>query len=169
VMFPPGWLSPGTMPLATGSTTFAKTIGIVVGEQRSPGVPFVTMMSGRRPTNSCASTRIRLMSSPVHRTSIRRLRPSVQPKAASACVKAEKQVFRTGSFSSPGLSQPMRRIRSPCCARTASGHAAAPLRSVIVSRRLMRAGRGRGRELPRAPPHRSVRAAFPHTAPTSGV
>src|SRR5215472_1808225 len=28
VMFPPGWLSRGTMPLATGSVTFAKTIGI---------------------------------------------------------------------------------------------------------------------------------------------
>jgi hypothetical protein len=29
VMFPPGWLSRATMPLATGSFTFAKTIGIV--------------------------------------------------------------------------------------------------------------------------------------------
>ena len=29
VMFPPGWLSPGTIPLATGSATPAKTIGIV--------------------------------------------------------------------------------------------------------------------------------------------
>ena len=29
VMFPPGWLSRGTIPLATGSVTPAKTIGIV--------------------------------------------------------------------------------------------------------------------------------------------
>ena len=29
VMFPPGWLSRGTMPMATGSTVIAKTIGIV--------------------------------------------------------------------------------------------------------------------------------------------
>src|SRR5215468_9238834 len=29
VMFPPGWLSRGTRPLATGSPTPAKTIGIV--------------------------------------------------------------------------------------------------------------------------------------------
>src|SRR6516164_10758201 len=29
VMFPPGWLSRGTMPLVTGSPTPAKTIGIV--------------------------------------------------------------------------------------------------------------------------------------------
>jgi hypothetical protein len=28
VMFPPGWLSRGTMPLATGSATLAKTIGM---------------------------------------------------------------------------------------------------------------------------------------------
>jgi hypothetical protein len=31
----------------------------------------------------------------------------------------------------------MRRIRSPCCARAESGHAAAPPRSVMNSRRLM--------------------------------
>src|SRR5262245_21768804 len=29
VILPPGWLSRGTMPMATGSPTFAKTIGIV--------------------------------------------------------------------------------------------------------------------------------------------
>jgi hypothetical protein len=29
VMCPPGWLSRGTMPLATGSPKLAKTIGIV--------------------------------------------------------------------------------------------------------------------------------------------
>jgi hypothetical protein len=29
VMFPPGWLSPGTMLLVTGSLTLPKTIGIV--------------------------------------------------------------------------------------------------------------------------------------------
>src|SRR6516162_8078795 len=44
------------------------------------GVEFVTIMSGCRPTNSCASARIRLVSPPPHRRSIRTLRPSVQPK-----------------------------------------------------------------------------------------
>ena len=53
------------------------------------GVEVVTMMSGCRPTNSCASARIRLMSTPPHRRSIRTLRPSVQPKPASARVNAE--------------------------------------------------------------------------------
>jgi hypothetical protein len=60
VMFPPGWLRCGTMPLATGSFTLAKTIGIVrVSRWRATvaGVPPVRMMSGCRPTNSCASAR----------------------------------------------------------------------------------------------------------------
>src|SRR5262245_57169926 len=35
------------------------------------------------------------------------------------------------------MSTPMRRIRSPCCARAASGHAAAPPRSVINARLFM--------------------------------
>src|SRR5262249_12261939 len=35
------------------------------------------------------------------------------------------------------MSTPMRRIRSPCCARHASGHAAAPPRSVINARLFM--------------------------------
>src|SRR6516165_8161423 len=67
VMFPPGWLSRATMPLATGSIRFAKTIGIVrVSRWRATvaGVESVRMMSGCRPTNSRASARIRLMSPP---------------------------------------------------------------------------------------------------------
>src|SRR6516165_12587120 len=35
VMFPPGWLSRGTMLLATGSLTLAKTIGILVSRWRA--------------------------------------------------------------------------------------------------------------------------------------
>jgi hypothetical protein len=42
-----------------------------------------------RPTNSCADARVRLTSAPPHRSSIRTLRPSVQPRSASACVNAE--------------------------------------------------------------------------------
>jgi hypothetical protein len=36
--------------------------------------------------------------SAVHLKSIRTLRPSVQPRSASACVNAETQVFIEGSF-----------------------------------------------------------------------
>jgi hypothetical protein len=67
VTFPPGWLSRGTRPLATGSFTLAKTIAIVRVSRWTAavaGIPFVKMMSGCRPTNSCANARIRLMSSP---------------------------------------------------------------------------------------------------------
>src|SRR5207253_4329036 len=50
-----------------------------------------------------------------------------------------------------------------CCARTASGHAAAvPPTSVMNSRRCS----GRDVRFIARPPHRTVRAAFPHTAPT---
>ena len=53
-----------------------------------------------------------------------------------------------------------------CCARAASGQAtAAPPSSVMKAR--LRSGRD-VRFIAR-PPHRTVRAAFPHTAPTSGV
>ena len=38
-----------------------------------------------------------------------RLRSSVQPKPASACVNAEMRAFATGSFLSTGMSTPMRR------------------------------------------------------------
>jgi hypothetical protein len=82
-------------------------------------------MSGCRPTNSCASARIRLVSSPPQRRSIRTLRPSVQPKSASACVNAEMRSFATGSFSSSPMSTPIRRMRSGCWARAVSGHVAA--------------------------------------------
>ena len=58
VMFPPGRSSRGTMLLATGSATFAKTIGIVRVSRWTAtvaGVPFVRTISGFEPTNSCAS------------------------------------------------------------------------------------------------------------------
>src|SRR5258708_32516111 len=47
-----------------------------------------------------------------------------QPKPASAGVNAEMRAFARGWFSID-MSTPMRRTRSPCCARAASGHAAA--------------------------------------------
>jgi hypothetical protein len=40
--------------------------------------------------------------------------------------------FHTGSFSSNGMSTPMRRIRSPCCARAPSGNAASSSRGSAV-------------------------------------
>src|SRR5262249_21612025 len=39
------------------------------------------------------------------------------------CRNAASRVFVSGSFSARPIRTPMRRIRSPCCARAASGHA----------------------------------------------
>ena len=103
VMFPLGRSSRATTLLATGSVTLTKTIGIVRVSRWTvtvAGVATVRMTSGCRPTNSCAIARIRLLSAPPQRKSIRTLRPSVQPKPASACVNAETLVFCSGSFSS---------------------------------------------------------------------
>jgi hypothetical protein len=58
VAFPPGRLSRGTMRQTTGSFPTVKTIGIVRVSRWTAtvaGVPSATMMSGCRPTNSCAS------------------------------------------------------------------------------------------------------------------
>ena len=72
----------------------------------------------------------------------------------------------SGSSGRSGSARRSRRIRSACCARAASGHAAAaPPSSVMNSRRCS----GRDVRFIARPPHRTVRAAFPHTAPTSGV
>jgi hypothetical protein len=68
--------------------------------------------------------------------SIRTLRPSIQPKSASACANAETEAFATGSFSSVPVSTPMRRTRSACCACATTGHAAALPSPAMNARRL---------------------------------
>jgi hypothetical protein len=139
VTFPPGRSRRVTMPLVMGSTTFAKTIGIVRVSRWRAMVAVVEparTMSECEPTNSCASARIRSVSSVAHRRSIRTLRPSVQPKSANACVNTERRAFASGSFSSYGMSTPMRGIRSRCCARPASGHATAPSAAMNSRRRI---------------------------------
>jgi hypothetical protein len=69
------------------------------------------------------------------RTSIPRLRPSVQPNSASPCLNPESQAFGSGSFSSNAISTPTRRRPAGCCARTVSGHATALPSPAINSRR----------------------------------
>ena len=65
------------------------------------------------------------MSPLLQRTSIRRLRPTAQPASCSPCASAVRRACDSGSFGVVNMSTPMRRIRSPCCARAASGHATA--------------------------------------------
>jgi hypothetical protein len=69
------------------------------------------------------------------RGSIRMLRPSAHPKSRSPCVKAARNRWASGSASANCTSTPTRRIRSPCCARAVTDHAAAPPSSVMKSRR----------------------------------
>jgi hypothetical protein len=92
VIFPPGRGRPATKPEPTGSETDANTIGIVlVARWRAAvdGVAAPRITSGCRSTNSFASARTRSTLSMAQRTSIRRLRLSVQPNSASPCVNAE--------------------------------------------------------------------------------
>ena len=54
------------------------------------------------------------------------------------CANAAAQVLDSGSPAAVAISTAIRRIRSACCARAASGHVAAvPPRSVMNSRRFM--------------------------------
>ena len=71
------------------------------------------------------------------RMSICALRPSVQPNRCSPPRNAAMRACPSGSSAPVDMSTPMRRRRSPCCARTASGHAAAaPPSKPMNSRRL---------------------------------
>jgi hypothetical protein len=129
VTFPLGRSSRGTMPRDRVGQP-AKTIGIVRVSRWGAavaGVPPVRMMSGCKPTNSCASARIRLMSSPAQRRSIRTLQPSVQPKPASASERGDVGlslrivfVVRHEHADAPHAAALLRARRErPCCRRAA--------------------------------------------------
>src|SRR5215510_10879860 len=63
----------------------------------------------------------------------------VHRNSCSPCVNAARRACPSGSSAAKCMSTPTRRIRSGCCARAASGHAAAaPPSSVMKSRRLPR-------------------------------
>src|SRR6516225_4509507 len=66
------------------------------------------------------------------------LRPCFYPNYSRPWRKAASRACVSGSVSDVGGMIPMRRIRSPCCARAASGHeTATPPRSAMNFRRLM--------------------------------
>jgi putative ABC transport system substrate-binding protein len=88
-------------PLATGSPPVAKTTGVVRVSRWTAevaAVPLVTIMSACEPTNSFASARIRLVSLPAHRKSIRTLRLSAQPKAASIVARLNQPAGNISGF-----------------------------------------------------------------------
>ena len=65
--------------------------------------------------------------------SIRTLRPSVQPNCSSESRNAAMRACPSGSSLAGYISTPMRRIRSLCCARAASGQAAAAPPSNVMT------------------------------------
>jgi hypothetical protein len=91
---------------------------------------------------------LRWVSPPADRRSICTLRPTVQPRLASACVNLETEVLS-------GLSTPMRRMRSPCCACAATGHAAALPSPAMNVRRLIESPHQRSAESIAAPSDRA--------------
>jgi hypothetical protein len=63
---------------------------------------------------------------------------SVHDNCSKPCLKAFAEAWPYESVSAKPIKAPMRRIRSAgCCARAATGHAAAPPSSVMNSRRRM--------------------------------
>src|SRR6516225_2781529 len=59
----------------------------------------------------------------------------VHPASCNPCANAIIRACPSGSSVARLMSTPMRRMRSPCCARAVSGHAAAPPSAVSNSRR----------------------------------
>ena len=70
---------------------------------------------------SPAYLRMRSASPADQRVSIRTLRPSIQPNCWRPCTNAARRACPSVSSAAVVMSTPMRRIRSPCCARAASG------------------------------------------------
>ena len=162
VALPPGRARLSTKPDPTGSGTIANTIGtlrVASNNGDKLAAPVVKMTSGASATNSAAYLRMVSGLPPPSRNSIRMLRPSVQPNPCSPRRNAAMRSRISGSsVLLPLVNTPIRRIAG-CCARAASGHAAAaPPSSVMNSRRFIRSPRRRGRA---ASPARQGQAPSP--------
>jgi hypothetical protein len=132
VTLPPGRLKLATRPYRTGSLPVLKTIGMVAVAAlaaRAAESPVAAMTVTRRPTRSAANSLSR--SAPAllaKRYSIATSRPWIKPVSPNPLRKL---------MSAPGAPT----LRNPttgsagCCARAASGHAAAPS-PAMNSRRL---------------------------------
>src|SRR6516165_4981125 len=97
------------------------------------GVLCVTITSTLSRTSSFASLLKRSVCPSAQRYSITRLRPSTQPNSRIRCTKVAVHWLCAAALPVP--SNPMVAAFA-CCARAASGHAAAPPSNVMNSRRL---------------------------------
>ena len=154
VTLPPGRARLATRPVLRGSATVANTIGIteVAGFAAKTGGPAVTITSTLRRANSAAISAKRSKRPSAQRISITTVRPSIHPSSRSRCSKAATH-WPAAARVCP-LRNPMVGSLPDCCARAASGHANAPPRRVMKSRRFMGSPpQGGGRTLP----HRCTR------------
>src|SRR5262249_54820436 len=139
VALPPGRARLSTKPPPTGSPTFTNTIGtarVASSKGDKLGLPVARMTSGASAISSAAY--LRTSSVLVgQRVSMRTLWPSIQPNFPSPPRNAAMRALPSASSAAVLMSTPMHRILPRCCARAASGHAAALPRSVMNSRRFM--------------------------------
>jgi hypothetical protein len=138
VRLPPGRLRLATSPTRTASLTAENTTGIVcvaaLAANAAGGPPAVNSTATRRSTSSAASALNRSYRPSAHRNAIKRFCPSINPAS-----RRPRRNAATRSLDSLGerlLRNPITGIAG-CCARAASGHAAAPPSSEMNSRRLM--------------------------------
>ena len=126
VTLPPGRAKLATRPLPTGSPAVANTIGITdvaCFAARTVGVLCVRITSTFSRTNSAAISEKRSLRPSAQRYSIATVRPSIQPSSRSRCTNAATHCPPTEGVVEP--KNPMVGSLAGCCARAASGHAAA--------------------------------------------
>src|SRR5262245_20220651 len=132
---PPGRFRLATSPSATGSTAAENTIGIVVVALFAASadvMPAAAITATGRRTNSAASAGKRSLWPSAQRYSIATFRLSTKPTS----LRPWRNAATLGAYP-PDVSL----LRNPitgmagCCARAASGHAAAPPKSVMNWRR----------------------------------
>ena len=136
VRLPPGRAKLATRPSLTGSLPVAKTMGIVVVAAlaaRAEGVSIAAMTATRRRTSSAANAGSRSVWFSAQRYSIATLSPSTKPASFRPWRNPrDTSVNASGDWL---LRKPITGIAG-CCARAASGQAAAaPPRSVMNARR----------------------------------
>jgi hypothetical protein len=137
VTLAPGRARDATKPVPTGSFDTGKTIGMLAVARfaaRASSVPAASMTSTLSRTNSAAISAKRSWRPSAQRYSIAMLPPSLQPSCRSRWLKATAHWPWVAGV--PRLNHPMVGTRA-CCARAASGHAAAPPRSAMKLRRPM--------------------------------
>ena len=137
---PPGRARLAIKPAPIGSETATNTVGIVrliCCSTRRTGGAFARITSGRSARSSLARAWICSALAAPNRVSMRTLRLSDHPSLSSPCRNAANRALICGSSSARFDSTPMRRTRSICCARAATGHAAALPSAPRNSRRFM--------------------------------